>query len=164
MPMIIGIIVVWGVIEKKSIFDLFLDGAKEGLEVTIKIFPTLIGIFFAIGLLRSSGILNFINYILNPITDFLRIPSEIMPLALIRPISGSAATGVATDIMKQNGVDSYIGKISSVIMGATETTIYIIALYMGCIKVKKSRGILAVSLVADFVSIIIAVFVCGIFF
>ena len=117
IPIIILIIIIWGIIEKKPIFDLFLEGAKEGLEITIKLFPTLIGLFFAIGLLRSSGIVGSLTAILSPIVKLINIPSEIMPLALIRPISGSAAIAVATDIMKQNGVDSFIGCVASVIMG-----------------------------------------------
>lgn len=164
VPIIIIVIIIWGIVEKKPIFDLFLDGAKEGLEVTVRLFPTLIGIFFAIGLLRASGFLDFLSYLINPVISLLKIPSEIMPLALIRPISGSAAIGVATNIMEQYGVDSYIGKISSVIMGSTETTIYIIALYTGCVKIKKSRGILVASLTADFISVLIAVIVCKIIF
>ena len=148
---IILIIIIWGIIEKKPIFDLFLEGAKEGLEITIKLFPTLIGLFFAIGLLRSSGIVGSLTAILSPIVKLINIPSEIMPLALIRPISGSAAIAVATDIMKQNGVDSFIGCVASVIMGSTETTLYTIAVYTSCVRIKKNRGILAASLTADII-------------
>lgn len=162
MPIIIVIIVVWGIIEKKPIFDLFLQGAKEGLEVTLKIFPTLIGIFFAIGLLRSSGVIDLCTKVIMPITTIFKIPSEIMPLAIIRPISGSASIGVATDIMKNFGVDSYIGHVASVIMGSTETTLYTIAVYTSCVKIKKNRGILAASLTADLIGILSAVIICRI--
>lgn len=162
MPIIILIIIIWGIIEKKPIFDLFLDGAKEGLEMTIKIFPTLIGIFFAIGLLRSSGIIDFCTKLISPITSILNIPSEIMPLALIKPISGSASIGVGTDIMSKFGVDSYLGKLASVIMGSTETTLYIIAVYTSCIRIKKNRGILAAALTADAIGILASVIICRI--
>lgn len=151
VPVIILIIIIWGIVEKKPIFDLFLEGAKEGLEVTIKLFPTLIGLFFAIGLLRSSGIVESLTKVLNPIVSLINIPSEIMPLALIRPISGSAAIAVATDIMKKYGVDSFIGCTASVIMGSTETTLYTIAVYTSCVRIKKNRGVLAASLAADIV-------------
>lgn len=160
MPVIIIIIVIWGTIEKKPIFDLFLEGAREGLEVTLKIFPTLIGIFFAIGLLRSSGFLDFCSILIGPITGMLKIPSEIIPLALVRPISGSASIGVATDIMKKCGVDSYIGSVASVIMGSTETTLYTIAVYTSCVKIKKNRGVLAASLTADLIGILSSVMIC----
>lgn len=162
VPTIIIIIIIWGIIEKKPIFDLFLEGAKEGLEVTIKIFPTLIGIFFAIGLLRSSGVIEFCTNLINPVTNVLKIPSEIIPLALLRPISGSGSIGVATDIMTKYGVDTFIGKVASVIMGSTETTLYTIAVYTSCVKIKKNRGVLAASLTADFIGILSAVIFCRI--
>ena len=162
VPAIILIIIIWGVVEKKQIFDLFLDGAKEGLEVTVKIFPTLIGIFFSIGLLRSSGIIDFFTNLINPITKMLRIPSEILPLAILRPISGSGSIGIATDIMKNSGVDSFIGTLASVIMGSTETTFYTIAVYTSYVKIRKNRGILVAALTADVVGILSAVVFCRI--
>lgn len=162
LPIIIFIIVLFGLLEKKNIFDLFVQGAKEGLELTIKIFPTLIGIFFSVSLLRFSGILDFISKILNPVLNIIKFPNEILPLALLRPISGSAAIGVATDIMKNYGVDSLIGNIASVIMGSTETTFYTIAIYTSCVKIKNSRGVLIAALMADTVGILTAVAFCKI--
>ena len=108
MPFIIVCIILYGVKEKNKVFDTFLDGAKEGLEIVLKIFPTLIGLFLAIGLLRSSGILDLIIHIISPVIDLLKIPKEIMPLAMLRPISGSASMAVATDIMTKYGTDSLI--------------------------------------------------------
>ena len=162
IPVIIFFIILCGIIEKKPVFDLFLSGAKEGLGIIINIFPTLIGIFFAIGLLRNSGILDFFTNLLIPITSILKIPSEIIPLALIRPISGSASIGIATDIMRQFGVDNYIGRVASVIMGSTETTLYTIAVYTSCVKIKKNRGILSAALTADLIGILSAVIICRI--
>ena len=159
MPLIILLIVTYGVKERKNVFDVFLDGAKEGVETTLKIFPTLIGLFVAIGALRSSGILDMIIYIVNPILNFIHFPSELMPLAILRPISGSSSIAVATDIMKNFGVDSHIGKMASTIMGSTETTLYTIAIYTSCIKVKKTRYILLAALCADVVGIITSVLV-----
>ena len=123
----------------------------------MKIFPTLIGIFLAVGAIRSSGILDLIIKIISPITNFFGIPSEIMPLALVRPISGSASTAVATDIMTTFGVDSKIGLIASTIMGSTETTFYTIAIYASCVGIKKIRFVLAAALIADFVGIVFSV-------
>ena len=161
MPFIILIIVFYGIKEKKkNIFDIFLDGAKEGIETTIKIFPTLIGLFVAIGALRNSGILDMIIFFINPVLEFIHFPSEIMPLALLRPISGSSSIAVATDIMKNFGVDSNLGKIASTIMGSTETTIYTIAIYTSCIRIKKNRHILIAALCADIVGILTSVLVC----
>ena len=162
MPLVILIIVIYGIKERNNIFDLFIEGAKDGLDITIKIFPTLIGLFVAIGALRSSGILDMIIHIINPILNIIRFPSELMPLAILRPISGSSSIAIATDIMKTYGVDSLIGIMASVIMGSTETTLYTIAIYTSCIKVKKTRHILIAALVADIVGIVTSVMICRI--
>ena len=160
MPLVILLIVMNGLKEKVSVFDIFLKGAKQGIEIVIKIFPTLIGLFVAIGMLRSSGILNFLINIISPITNFFNIPSEILPLAMLRPISGSASMAVATDIIKQNGVDSFIGILASVIMGSTETTLYTIAVYTGSVKIKNTRFILLAALAADVTGMVVALIVC----
>lgn len=151
IPFSILLIIVYGLVEKKKVFDAFLDGAKEGIEIVLKIFPSLIGLFVAIGALRSSGILDVIINFISPITNLLKIPTQIMPLALLRPISGSASMAVATDIMRANGVDSTIGIIASTIMGSTETTLYTIAIYTGVVKIRKTRGILLAALIGDIV-------------
>ena len=164
MPLIILFIVYYGLKEKINVFDIFLDGAKDGINMVIKIFPTLIGLFVAIGALRSSGILDLIISIVTPVLNILRIPSEIMPLAMLRPISGSASMAVATDIMKSYGVDSFIGILAGVIMGSTETTIYTIAVYTGSVKVKKTRFVLAAALIADIFGIIASIIICMIMF
>lgn len=162
MPLIILIIVIYGMIEKNKIFDDFLDGAKEGLEIVFSIFPTLVGLFVAIGALRSSGILDIIINFLMPILNVIHFPTEIMPLAMLRPISGSSSIAIATDIMKNCGVDSILGMIASTIMGSTETTLYTIAIYTSCVKIKKTRFILIASLMADLVGIVVSVVVCRI--
>lgn len=162
VPIIILIIVVYGVVEKIKIFDVFLEGAKDGIEIVMSIFPTLIGLFVAIGALRSSGILDFIISIVSPILNKISFPTQIMPLALIRPISGSSAIAVATDIMKNYGVDSKFGLMSAVIMGSTETTFYTIAVYTASVGIKKTRFVLVASLIADFVGIFVSVLVCNV--
>lgn len=162
IPIIMILIIAYGLIEKNKVYDTFVDGAREGIEVVIKIFPTLIGIFVAIGALRSSGILDLIISFISPITNIFKIPSEIMPLALIRPISGSASTAVATDIMTTFGVDSKIGLIASTIMGSTETTFYTIAIYTSCVGIKKIRFVLAAALIADFVGMLFSVIIWGV--
>lgn len=162
IPLIIVFIILYGLKEKKKVFDVFLEGAKEGIEIVVQLFPTLLGIFLAIGLLRNSGILDFIIQIISPVTNFLKIPSQILPLAMLRPISGSASMGVAVDIMEKYGVDSLIGTIASTIMGSTETTFYTIAIYTACIKVKKIRFVLAAALLADLAGIVSSVIICQI--
>ena len=160
MPLIIILIVIYGVWERKKVFDIFLDGAKEGIRIVFNIFPTLVGLFVAIGALRSSGIIDLLVNILTPILNVVHFPTEILPLAIIRPISGSASIAVATDIMKNFGVDSNIGLIDSVIMGSTETTVYTIAVYTSSVGIKKTRFVLWAALIADFVGMVTSVMVC----
>lgn len=162
MPLIILIIVFYSLIERKKAFDIFLDGAKDGLNIVLNIFPTLIGLFVAVGALRSSGILDLIINFITPILDILNFPSEIMPLAILRPISGSSSIAIATDIMKNFGVDSNIGIIAATIMGSTETTLYTIAVYTSSVKIKKTRFVLWAALTADVVGIIASVVICRI--
>ena len=157
IPITILSIVIVGITEKNKLFNTFLDGAKEGIEITLKIFPTLVGLFVAIGVLRCSGVLDFIIKIISPIINFLHIPLEIMPLAILRPISGSASIAIGTDIMNQYGVDSKIGLIVSTIMGSTETTFYTIALYTGIVGVKKIRFVLVAALIGDIIGILSSV-------
>ena len=164
MPLVILIIVSRGLKERISVFDVFLKGARDGIEITIKIFPTLVGLFVAIGLLRSSGILDFITKLISPILIMFQFPGEIVPLALLRPISSSASMAVATDIMAQNGVDSFVGVVASVIMGATETTLYTIAVYSSSVRIKNTRKILIASLMADLTGVIVSIVICKLIF
>ena len=164
MPFVILLIVTYGMIEKIKIFDTFLEGAKDGISIVFNIFPTLIGLFLAIGALRSSGILELIMKISSPILEIINFPKELMPLSILRPISGSGSIAIATDIMKNYGVDSLIGNIASTIMGSTETTLYTIAVYTSCIKIKKTRYILLAALVADITGIIASNIICKIIY
>ncbi len=157
IPFTILIIISYGLIEKNKVFDSFVDGAKDGVKIIYNIFPTLLGLFLSINILRESGIIDAITNFLNPVLMILKIPAEILPLALLRPISGSASMAVATDIMSKYGVDSFIGLIASTIMGSTETTLYTIALYTSTIKVKKTRFVLCAALMADLVGMITSV-------
>jgi len=162
IPFTILLILIYGLIEKNKVFDTFLNGAKEGIEIVIKIFPTLIGLFVAIGALRSSGILDFIIKLIYPVVEFLNIPTEIMPLAMLRPISGSASIAVGSDIMTQYGVDSKIGLITSTIMGSTETTLYTIAIYTSIVGIKKTRFVLVAALIGDLIGMLASVIIWNI--
>jgi len=164
VPLTILLIIMYGLVEKNKVFDTFLNGAKEGIEIVFKIFPTLLGLFLAISALRSSGIINLFTNFLLPVLDIFKIPAQIIPLALLRPISGSASMAIATDIMTQFGVDSNIGIIASVIMGSTETTFYTIAIYTSSVGVKKTRFVLVSALIADIVGIVSSIIICNYFF
>ena len=162
IPVIIVLIIIYGLKERVKVFDTFLDGAKDGIEIVFKMLPTLIGIFLAVGLLRSSGIIDSIVNLITPLTNLLEIPSQIMPLAILRPISGSASMAVAVDIMKNYGVDTLTGIITSTIMGSTETTFYTIAIYTSAIGIRKTRGILLAALAADIAGIVCSTAICRI--
>lgn len=159
IPITILLILTYGLVERNKVFDTFLEGAKEGIEIVLKIFPTLIGLFVAIGALRYSGILDFIIKLIYPIVEFFNIPKEIMPLAILRPISGSASIAIGSDIMSQYGVDSKIGLITSTIMGSTETTLYTIAVYSSVVGVKKTRFVLVAALIGDFIGMLTSVII-----
>ena len=157
VPTVILIILLYGFFERKNVYDIFLKGANEGLKMAINIFPTLIGLFLAIGALNSSGVLEFIIKSISPILTLLKVPPEIMPLAILRPISGSGSIAIATDLMKEFGVDSFIGLIVATIMGSTETTLYTIAVYTSSVKIKKTRFVLFAALMADITGMIVSV-------
>ena len=162
IPVIIILIIITGLKEKIKVFDIFLEGAKEGMEIVIKMFPTLIGIFLAVGALRNSGIIDLIIRIISPVINLLEVPSQIMPLALLRPISGSASMAIAVDIMQKYGVDTLTGLITSTIMGSTETTFYTIAIYTSCVGIKRTRGVLFAALAADIAGMIASIVICRI--
>ena len=157
VPLIIAIIVFCGLIENKKVYDLFCEGAKDGIKMTVKMFPTLIGIFLAIGMLRSSGLLDFVSNFLANFLKYFNVPAEIIPLAIIKPISGSASMALATNIISKFGTETRIGMIAATIMAASETTFYVIAVYMNSIKAKKSRNVIIPAIIADIVSIITAI-------
>ena len=163
VPVIIASIMLFGLVKRVSVYDCFVDGAKEGLETTVRIVPSLIGLLVAISMLRASGALDLITYLLSPVTTLFHIPREILPLALMRPISGSGSIAIVTDLIKTHGPDSFIGNLASVMMGSTETTFYTLAVYFGAAKVRNSRYTLPAALSADLTGIIVSIFVCKLF-
>ena len=164
LPFIVLIIVGYGIYKQVAVFDVFLDGVKEGLTMTIQIFPTIIAMIISVNIFLKSNILELVINFLNPLFIFLKFPKEILPLAVLRPISGSSSLIILDNILKTYGVDSFIGRVASVIQGSTDTTIYILGLYYGSIGVKKIKYSLLVGLMADISCIIIALFVVNILF
>ena len=150
----------YGVIKKINVFDAFIDGAKQGFDTSISLIPYLIAIMVAIGMLRASGFFELLQLMLAPLLSAIGMPSELLPLALIRPFSGSAATGVMAEVIHQNGGDSFISRTAATMMGSTETTFYIIAVYFGSVNIKRTRHAIPAGLLADLAGIITAVLVC----
>lgn len=164
IPIIVIIILVYGIYKKVNIFDTFLLGVKEGLKTSINLFPTIFAMIIAINLLTTSGfIFNIVN-IFKPIFNKLSLPIEVLPLGLLRPISGSASLTMLSEILNIYGPDSFIGRIASVMQGSTDTTIYIISLYFASIGIKKIKYSLLVGLLSDLISIILSIFIVSILF
>ena len=164
MPLLLVIIIGHGLIKKVNVFEAFLDGAKEGLKTAADILPALVGLIAAITMLRTSGALDFISRLLAPVTNLFGIPSEVIGLALLRPVSGSGALALVNDLFSAHGPDSMVGRIASVMMGSTETTFYTLAVYCGSVGIKDSRFSVYAALFADFVGFVSSCFICRWFF
>ncbi len=164
MPCFACIIVIYGLIKKVPVFDTFLKGAKEGIRLIYSIAPTIMGLIFAVDLLRSSGAMNQICTFVEPIAQAMGFPKEIVPMVLLRPISGSGSTALLTSIYQDCGPDSFAGRVASVIAGSSETTFYAIAMYFGSIRVKKIRHTLVAALAADFMAAVMSVITVRMFF
>ena len=164
IPLFVFFVVFYGFIKKVNLYDSFLEGAKEGLNISVNIFPNVLAMVFAINIFLDS---NFVYEILRVFEGFLmkvNIPLDILPMAILRPISGTATLAIMNDIFMGYGPDSYAGRLASVLQGCTDTTIYVLALYFGSIGVKKIRYSLVVGLIADLIGITIAFILTAIFF
>ena len=160
IPMIIVFIPIYGYAKGIKVYEEFTEGAKEGFQVALRIIPFLVAIFLAISVFRASGAMDILTWIISPITSKIGMPGEVVPMALMRPLSGSGALGIMSELIKTHGADSFIGRLSSTMMGSTETTFYIIAVYFGSINVKQTRHALPAALTADLAGMIAAVIVC----
>jgi spore maturation protein B len=150
----------YGVIKKINVFDAFINGAKEGFGVSINLIPYLIAMLVAIGMLRASGFFELLHTLIAPALRLIGMPDELLPLALIRPFSGSAATGVMAELIHQHGGNSFIAKTAATMMGSTETTFYVIAIYFGAINIRYTRHAIPAGLLADLAGVIASVCIC----
>lgn len=164
VPFILGFTLLHGFIKGVSIYDVFVEGAKEGFNLAIKLVPYIIGIYVAIGVFRESGALFLIIDFLKPVLSAFNIPGEVMPLMIVRPISGPAALALTVDLFDIHGPDSMIGRMASTIQGSTDTTLYILAVYFASVEIKKTRYAISVGLIADMVGFFSAIYICNLFF
>lgn len=164
IPLFVLFIIFYGVKKRVNVYDSFLEGAKEGLILVFHITPTVIAMVFAVNIFLDSNFIVGMLGFLKPIFDFINVPIDILPMALLRPISGTASLAIMNDIFIHFGPDSYIGRLASTLQGCTDTTIYVLALYFGSIKVTKTRYSLPVGLFADLMGIIAAFIITFIFF
>ncbi|MDF2952376.1 MAG: putative rane protein [Anaerocolumna sp.] len=164
IPFVIFYIVGFAILMKVPVFSEFTKGAEDGFKVVLNILPTLIGLMIAIGILRASGTLNLLGEFLKPVTTILHFPSELVPLVTVKLFSSSAATSLLLDIFKEYGPDSYLGRVSSIIMSCTETVFYTMSVYFMTAGVKKTRYTLAGALFATLTGIIASVVITNMVF
>lgn len=164
IPMLILIFIGYGAIKKVKIYEVFVDGAKEGFDVAVRIIPYLVAMLVAIGIFRAGGAMEILIYALTPITNIIGMPAEALPMAIMRPLSGSGSLGIMAEIIATHGPDSFIGILVSTFFGSTETTFYVIAVYFGAVNIRKTRHALAAGLLADVAGILGAVFIVKLLF
>lgn len=163
VPLLFLLIVGFAMLRKVKVYESFIAGGKEGFGIFTQILPYLVAIFVAIGMFRVSGALDFISELLAPLTLRIGMPPEVLPVALMRPLSGSGSLGLAAEVIKA-APDSYNAKLASTIFGATDTTFYVIALYFGSVGVKKIRHAMVAGLMADLAGILSALWICKVVF
>jgi spore maturation protein B len=161
IPVLLVGIPLIGMIRGIKVYDAFIDGAKEGFNVAVRIIPFLVGILVAIGMFRGSGAMDLLTAALRPMLQATGFPVEIFPLVILRTLSGSGSLALATDIIKRYGADSVIARMAATIYGGSETTFYVIAVYFGAIGVKRTRHAIPSALIGDVVAAIVAVAVCS---
>ena len=164
IPFLIVVFVGFGVVKKVRIYESFVEGAKEGFNIAVKIIPYLVAMLVAIGIFRAGGAMQWLIYILHPITNFIGMPAEALPMALMRPLSGSGSLGIMAEIISVHGPDSFIGIMVSTFYGSTETTFYVLAVYFGAVNIKNIRHALPAGLIADIAGILAAVFIVRLLF
>jgi len=160
IPLFLLIIPVYGVLRKVKVYECFVEGAKEGFRIGVRIIPYLVAILVAVGMLRGAGAIDILARWLDPVLRWVGLPAEILPLAIMRPLSGSGSLGIVTELVKVHGPDSFIARLAATAYASTETTFYVLAVYFGAVGVKKARHAVVAGLFADIVSLMAAVFIC----
>lgn len=164
LPSVICAVVVFGVIKKVKVFDCFVQGASEGFKTAVSLMPVLTGLTLAVTMFMSSGGAQIFSRILSPFFSVLGVPDEVIPLCLLSPVSGSGSLSVFEQLLEEYGADSYIGRVASVIAGATETTFYAVTVYLGSSGIKKYGNVIPCALIGDFISFAAAAFTVRLFF
>ena len=151
-------------LRRVNVFDVFIEGAKEGFKMSVRLIPFLVGMLVAIGLFRDSGLMDLCTNLITPLLVKLNIPAEIVPLAIMRPVSGSASLAMTADILQRSGPDSLLGRMASTMLGSTETTLYILTVYFGAVGIYKTRHALVTGLLADLSGFIATIVICKVVF
>lgn len=160
IPFLLFFIPAWAFLRGVKAYETFVAGAKEGLETAVRILPFLVGMLVAISVFRASGAFDLFVALLAPYTSLIGIPAEVLPLALMRPLSGGGALGIAAELITTYGPDSWLGRLASTMQGSTDTTFYVLTVYFGAVGIQKYRYAPALGLTADLASFLAAVFIC----
>jgi spore maturation protein B len=164
IPAFIALVPLIALRKKVQVYDEFIEGAKGGFDVALRIIPYLVAILVAIGMFRASGALDLLATAISPLTNLIGMPAEVLPAAIMRPLSGSGTLGIVTELLATHGPDSFIGRLASTLYGSTETTFYVLAVYFGSVGIRKGRHAILVGLLADATGVLAAVWVCRFMF
>jgi spore maturation protein B len=164
IPILLIAIPIYGALKGVKVYESFVEGAKGGFQMAVRIIPYLVAILVAVGMLRGAGAIDMLSRWLDPVLSRVGFPVEILPLAIMRPLSGSGSMGIVTELINVHGADSFIGRLAASAYGSTETTFYVLAVYFGAVGIKKARHAVVSGLVADFVSLITAIAICRLVF
>ena len=162
IPVVVALVAFYAICKKVPVYSVFPEGAKEGFSTAIMIIPYLVAMLCAIGMFRASGAMDFICDLLAPVTNVIGLPSEVLPMAIMRSFSGGGAEGMMADLLAQYGTQSQIGRIASVALGSTETTFYVVAVYFGSVGISNTRHSIAAGLLGDLASLIAATLIVNI--
>lgn len=158
IPVLVLFVLVWGIYKRVDIMDAFTEGARENLKIAAELLPTLCLLMLAVGMLKASGAVEALTKLAAPLTEKIGFPADCLPLALLRPVSGSGALSILEGILREKGADSFSGRVASVLMGSTETTFYTVAVYFAATRVKKTRHALTSALAGDLTAFIVSAF------
>ena len=164
IPLVLALVLLWGAVKKVPVFDTFVKGAKEGCGAAFSILPALVILMTAVAMFKASGALEFLIRLFSPLLETVGIPGEILPLALLRPVSGSGAMVFFNDLLQDYGPDSFLGRVASVLQGSTETTFYTVAVYYGSVGIRKTRHTIPSAMTADFAGLVLSVLTVRLFF
>lgn len=164
IPLLIGFFPLYAALRGIAVYDEFIEGAKEGIQIALRIFPYLVAILVAVGIFRAAGGIDILSRILAPVLDLIGLPTQLLPLVLVRPMSGSAATGLFAEIVRSCGPDSYAALLAGTILGGTETTLYVLAVYFGSVAIRRGRHALAAGLLADAAGVAASLVICRLVF
>jgi spore maturation protein B len=164
IPVFLLVVPVYGAVRKIKVYESFVEGAKQGFQVGVRIIPYLVAILVAVGMLRAAGAIDSLARFLDPALSMIGMPAEILPFALMRPLSGSGAMGLVAELVKTHGPDSFIARLAATAYASTETTFYVLAVYFGAVGIKKARHAVLSGLTADIVSLLAALVICRLVF